>query len=80
VSYWQTVTWDTARAAGFVAYGLVALSVALGLVLSLRWRSRAWPRWATNDLHRYVALLALAPARGAPRASSRRRRAVPRRD
>lgn len=59
VNLWQTITWDTARTAGFVAYGLVTASVALGLVLSMRWRSQAWPRWATNDLHRYVTLLAL---------------------
>lgn len=59
MSGWGAVTWDVARAGGFVAYGLVTLSIVLGLVLSLRWRNTAWPRWATNDLHRYVTLLAL---------------------
>jgi len=56
---WQAVTWDVARTGGFVAYTLVTVSVALGLVLSLRWRTRGWPRWASTDLHRYVTLLAL---------------------
>lgn len=59
MSVWQSITWDVARAGGFVAYGLVTMSVVLGLILSLRWRTAAWPRWATNDLHRYVTLLAL---------------------
>jgi predicted ferric reductase len=59
MTLWQTITWDTARTAGFVAYGLLTLSVALGLALSLRWYSRSWPRWATNDLHRYVTLVTL---------------------
>lgn len=59
MSVWQSVTWDVARAGGFVAYGLVTISVALGLMLSLRWRTPVWPRWATNDLHRYITLLAL---------------------
>jgi hypothetical protein len=56
---WSTVTWDVARTGGFVAYALVAMSICLGLVLSLRWRSSSWPRWATTDLHRYVTLLAI---------------------
>lgn len=56
---WGAITWDVARAGGFVAYGLVTVSIALGLVLSLRWKSKAWPRWATTDLHRYITLLAL---------------------
>jgi len=59
MSAWSTITWDTARSAGFVAYGLLTLSVALGLALSQRWRAKSWPRWATTDLHRFVTLLAL---------------------
>jgi hypothetical protein len=56
---WPTITWDVARAGGFVAYVLVTASVAMGLALSLRWYSRSWPRWATTDLHRHVTLLAI---------------------
>jgi predicted ferric reductase len=53
------VVWDTARAAGFTTFLLLTLSVALGLVLSLRWKGRGWPRFATNELHRFTTLLAL---------------------
>jgi hypothetical protein len=59
MTVWSTITWDTARAGGFVAYILVTASVALGLALSLHWYRKSWPRWATTDLHRYVTLLAL---------------------
>lgn len=54
-----TVTWDTARAAGFVAYALLSASVALGIALSLFWRSPRWPRFVTNETHRFLTLLAL---------------------
>lgn len=56
---WSAITWDFARAGGFVAYALVTLAVTFGLTLSMQWRSSSWPRWATQDLHRYLALLAL---------------------
>ena len=55
----SALTWDLARTGGFLAYGLLTLSIALGLALSLHWYSRSWPRWATTDLHRYVTLLTL---------------------
>ena len=53
------VVWDTARAAGFTTFLLLTLSVALGLVLSARWKGRGWPRFVTNELHRFATLLAL---------------------
>jgi DMSO/TMAO reductase YedYZ heme-binding membrane subunit len=53
------LTWEIARAGGFVAYGLLTASVAIGLVLSLKWRSPRWTRFITNELHRFVTLLAL---------------------
>ncbi|HVB77581.1 MAG TPA: ferric reductase-like transmembrane domain-containing protein [Candidatus Nitrosotalea sp.] len=53
------LTWDVARAGGFTAYLLVTLSVLLGLVLSLKWRNAAWPRFLTSDVHQHLALLAL---------------------
>lgn len=56
---WNSVTWDVARAGGFVAYGLVTASVALGLLVSMKWRSTAWPRFLTTEVHRFVTLLAL---------------------
>jgi hypothetical protein len=59
MSSWNAVTWDVARAGGFVSYGLVTLAVSLGLVLRNRWQTRRWPRLVTNELHGYVSLLAL---------------------
>jgi hypothetical protein len=53
------LTWDIARAGGFVAYGLLTASVSIGLILSLKWRSPRWTRFITNELHRFVTLLAL---------------------
>ena len=55
----STLTWDVARAGGFVAYLLLTLSVALGLALSLGWRTKRWNRFVTNETHRFVTLLAL---------------------
>jgi Ferric reductase like transmembrane component len=54
-----SLTWVSARAAGFTAFGLLTASVALGLVLSSPVRSERWPRFATTELHRFVTLLTL---------------------
>ncbi len=56
---WNQITWDTARAGGFVAYLLLTATVALGLVLSARRQSSRWPRAVTNEVHDTVSLLAL---------------------
>ncbi len=56
---WSSVTWDVARAGGFIAYLLLTASVAIGLAVSLKFRSPNWPRWLTSDLHRFVTLVAL---------------------
>ncbi|MGH2407691.1 MAG: ferric reductase-like transmembrane domain-containing protein [Candidatus Limnocylindrales bacterium] len=53
------LTWEVARAGGLVAYGLLTASVAIGLVVSLKWRSSRWTRFITTELHRFVTLLAL---------------------
>ena len=59
VTAWSAITWDTARAGGFLAYILLTLAVAAGLVLRNRWQSTRWPRFVTNELHGYLSLLAL---------------------
>ncbi|MDE3229685.1 MAG: ferric reductase-like transmembrane domain-containing protein, partial [Chloroflexota bacterium] len=59
MSVWGTITWDVARAGGFVAYGLLTLSVLLGLALSMRWQSPRWPRLINSELHNFVTLLSL---------------------
>jgi DMSO/TMAO reductase YedYZ heme-binding membrane subunit len=56
---WSAVTWDTARAGGFVAYVLLTLAVSAGLVLRNRWQTSRWPRLVTNEVHGYLSLLAL---------------------
>lgn len=59
MSIWQTVTWDIARAGGFTAFGLLTISVAIGLALSLHLQSNRWPRIINSELHNFVTLLAL---------------------
>src|SRR5260221_12384203 len=59
MSIWQTVTWDVARAGGFTAFGLLTLSVAIGLALTLRLQSANWPRIINSELHNFITLLAL---------------------
>ena len=51
------VAWYVDRAGGLIAFGLVTLSVVLGLLLSGRARS-SWPRFALEDVHGFVGLLA----------------------
>ena len=59
MSIWQAVTWDVARAGGFTAFGLLTLSVAIGLALTLHWQSSLWPRIINSELHNFITLLAL---------------------
>lgn len=54
-----TLTWDVARVGGLMAYVLTTASVLIGIGLSLKWRSPTWPRFVTNELHRFVTLVAL---------------------
>lgn len=51
------VDWYAARAAGIVAYVLLSIVVALGLVLSGRRRLERWPRFALEDVHRFAGIL-----------------------
>ncbi|HEU4599240.1 MAG TPA: ferric reductase-like transmembrane domain-containing protein [Solirubrobacterales bacterium] len=55
----HTLLWQVSRMSGMVAYLLVAASVCLGLLLSLKVRSKSWPRFVTDGLHRHVTLLGL---------------------
>lgn len=60
MSAWEQVTWTVARAGGFTGYILVAISVALGLMLSMRWQSASrWPRFVNSELHNFATLLSL---------------------
>ena len=53
-----TQVWYAERAAGIVAYFLLTALVVLGLALSNRVRTRAWPAFAIEDVHRFVGILA----------------------
>ena len=52
--------WYLSRAAGFTAYLLLTTAVVLGLLVHTRLTDRLARRNATYDLHRFIALLALA--------------------
>lgn len=55
----HTLSWEIARVGGMLAYVLATGSVALGLLLSLKAYSPNWPRFITNELHRFVTILTL---------------------
>jgi hypothetical protein len=55
----HTLSWEIARVGGLVAYLLATASVVLGLLLSLGVRSQRWPRFVTNELHRFLSVLTL---------------------
>ena len=55
---WEAVAWDIARAGGFTAYILLALSVIVGLALSTKLQSPGrWPRLINSELHNFLTLL-----------------------
>ena len=54
----STTAWYAARAGGMVAFVLLTVGVLLGLGLSGRARLKDWPRFALEDVHRFVGLLA----------------------
>jgi methionine sulfoxide reductase heme-binding subunit len=49
--------WYIERAGGILAYSLLSVSVILGLTLSSRAKLPGWPRFAVEDVHRFVGLL-----------------------
>ena len=51
-------TWYVARAGGMLAFTLLTAAVVLGLFLSRRDHFEGWPRFALEDVHRFVGLLA----------------------
>jgi DMSO/TMAO reductase YedYZ heme-binding membrane subunit len=52
--------WLVSRASGIVALVLLTATVVLGTVATAPTRSRTWPRWARQALHRDLALLSVA--------------------
>lgn len=57
--WWSQLTWDIARAGGFVAYGLLTLAIVTGVLHSLKWGGERWPRLVNNEVHTHLTLLAL---------------------
>jgi predicted ferric reductase len=55
-----SATWMLTRASGAVSLLLLTAAFALGIADVARWRSRTWPRFAVDALHRNLALTALA--------------------
>jgi hypothetical protein len=53
-----TIFWYVVRGSGFVVFLLLSSAVILGLLMSLRWRTDAWPRIITEELHKYIILVA----------------------
>ena len=49
--------WFFARSAGFLTLALLTITVCLGVVVSMRRRSRTWPLFVTDELHRYTVLV-----------------------
>jgi sulfoxide reductase heme-binding subunit YedZ len=52
------ILWYAASAAGVVAYLLLSGSVALGATLAGKERLERWPRFALEEVHRFLSLLA----------------------
>jgi len=55
-----SATWTLTRASGGVSLVLLTAAFALGIADVARWRSRSWPRFAIDALHRNLALMAVA--------------------
>lgn len=55
----STVLWYVTRASGIVALVLLTATMVLGLTTSARARSRNWPGFARQELHRRVSMIAI---------------------
>ena len=53
-----TLWWYLARGSGIAALVVLTLSMVLGIVTSVRWRSPRWPRFVIELLHRNSSLVA----------------------
>jgi predicted ferric reductase len=48
--------WYVGRGSGIVAYLLLTMAVVLGIALSQRWSSPAWPRLVVHEAHRWATI------------------------
>jgi methionine sulfoxide reductase heme-binding subunit len=51
--------WFATRGAGVVSLLLLTAVMCLGITTTMRWRSPAWPRFLTAEVHRSLALLSV---------------------
>lgn len=51
--------WYIARGTGFVTVIMLTVSVALGVLTTMRWSAHRWPRFVTATLHKNISLLAV---------------------
>ncbi len=54
----ESLTWYVTRAGGMVAFALLTAAVLIGIGLAGRARLQRWPRFAVDEVHRFVGLLA----------------------
>jgi sulfoxide reductase heme-binding subunit YedZ len=55
----STFLWYTTRASGIVTLVLLTVTMVLGLTTTSRARSRNWPGFAQQELHRRISILAV---------------------
>ncbi len=55
----STYLWYTTRASGIVSLILLTLTMVLGLTTTSRARSRNWPGFAQQEIHRRISILAV---------------------
>ena len=55
----STFLWYTTRASGIVTLVLLTLTMVLGLTTTSRARSRNWPGFAQQEIHRRISILAV---------------------
>jgi sulfoxide reductase heme-binding subunit YedZ len=55
----MTALWYIARGTGIVSVIMLSGSVALGIITSLKWTTKKWPRFVTQGLHKNVSLLSV---------------------
>lgn len=53
------ILWFATRGAGVVSLLLFTAVVGLGVMTSVRWQARHWPRFLTAEVHRSIALLSV---------------------
>ena len=54
----MTAVWYAARAGGLLAFLLLSASICLGLLMSGKARLKRWPKFALEDVHRFLGILA----------------------